>query len=150
MDPADDPAVIDPAIRSHILDEEHLRLLALGHTIAAGVYAAFASLFIIHLVFFTAIASHPEMFPTREASGTLPPDQLLHVFTGILAAFILAGWAFAALTYYSGRCIARRRRRALTIVVAALNTLMMPIGTVLAIATFMVLARDSVRKLYPS
>jgi hypothetical protein len=49
-------------MREQIIDEEHLRLLTIGHYIAGGTHIAFASLFIFHFVFMLVAASHPEMF----------------------------------------------------------------------------------------
>jgi len=136
-----------PHMREQIVDEEHLRLLTIGHYITGGLCIAFASIFIFHLVFLSAMAVHPEWFsaPGRPAG---PPDGAMRIFAVVIGVFILAGWTFGGLTLYVGRCIKRRERRTLTVVVACLNTLFIPIGTVLGVFTLIVVTRPSVKKLY--
>jgi hypothetical protein len=53
------------------------------------------------------------------------------------------------LTIVSGRLISLRRRRTFSLVVAGINCASFPFGTVLGVFTFIVLARPSVRALYP-
>ena len=134
--------------RDEIIDEEHLRLLALGHYISGALCIAFASFFIIHFVFLGFIATSPELFGPPSVNHPAPPGGLLRIFAVVLGAFILAGWAFGALTIYVGRCIKRRTRRTLTFVVACLNLLFVPVGTVLGVFTLIVLTRPSVKRLY--
>jgi hypothetical protein len=131
-----------------IIDEEHLRLLAIGHYIVGGLYIAFASIFIFHFVFALMGAFHPEMFahPGRPNPG--PPDGMFTVMAWLLGCFIVLGCAFGGLNIYVGRCIKRRSRRALTLIVACLNTLAVPLGTILGVCTLLVLTRRSVKKLY--
>jgi len=131
--------------REQIIDEEHLRLLSIGYYIAGGLHLAFASLFIFHFVFLTVFASNPDLFPTGKGG---PPDAMVHVFAWVVGVFILLGWTFGALTIYAGRCIKFRSRRALSLVMAALNTIAIPVGTIVGVCGLMVLSRASVRRLY--
>jgi hypothetical protein len=62
--------------------------------------------------------------------------------------FTLAGWILGILTIFSGRCLARQRRRAFSLVVAGLNCLAIPFGTILGIFTFIVLLRPTVAMRY--
>jgi hypothetical protein len=48
----------------------------------------------------------------------------------------------------SGLFLRARRHRTFSMVVAAINCLHIPIGTALGVFTFIVLGRESVRKLY--
>ena len=63
---------------------------------------------------------------------------------------VLALWcmACAILNLLTGIFLRTRKYRTFSFVVAALNCLQIPIGTVLGIFTIVVLARDSVRELY--
>jgi nitrate reductase gamma subunit len=135
--------------RDRIIDEEHLRLLTLGHYITGGMAIAFASLFIFHFIFILVASASPEFFA---APGQAPamPDAALKVFAVMVGMFIVVGWAFGAVTIYAGRCINRRARRTLTMVVACLNTLFIPFGTVLGVFTLIVMSRGSVKHLYGS
>jgi hypothetical protein len=134
--------------RGAIIDEEHLRLLAIGHYITGGLCIGFASIFIFHFVFLGFMAASPELFAPPSGTHVAPPDGLLRIFAVVLGMFIVAGWAFGGLTIYVGRCIKRRVRRTLTFVVACLNTLFIPVGTVLGVFTLIVLSRPSVKRLY--
>jgi hypothetical protein len=132
--------------RDQIIDEEHLRLLSIGYYIAGGLHIAFASLFIFHFAFITFFASNPDFFPPN--GGGPPPATFLHVFAWILGTLILAGWTFGALTIYAGRCIKSRKRRVLSLVMAAVNTIAIPVGTIVGVSGLMVLSRAGVRRLY--
>jgi len=92
-------------LRDKIIDEEHLRLLSLGHYIHGGLCIAFATLFIFHFAFILVMAANPDMFA---AAGTHPRQSVM----------------------------------------ACLNTLFIPFGTVLGVFTLVVLSRPSVKRLY--
>jgi hypothetical protein len=134
--------------RQRIVDEEHLRLLTLGHYIAGGMHIAFASLFIFHFAFLVALATNPDLFGATPPK--MPVEGFFLVFAWVLGLIILAGWTFGGLTIYAGRCIGARRHRNFCFVMASLNLLAIPVGTVLGVFSLIVLSRDSVRKLYVS
>jgi uncharacterized membrane protein HdeD (DUF308 family) len=64
----------------------------------------------------------------------------------------LAGavWFVASgiLNLISGLCLRSRKGRTFSLVVAGINCLHIPLGTVLGVFTIIVLIRDSVRELY--
>jgi hypothetical protein len=140
--------VISEEVRQSIIDDEHLRLLAIAHYVTGGLCILFASMFIFHFVFFFVMASSPDLFPAPPQGHPQPPDAMFRVMGGVLGLFILMGWAFGALTIYVGRCIKRRARRGLSLVVACVNLLFIPVGTLLGVATIIVLSRASVKKGY--
>ena len=76
----------------------------------------------------------------------------MRFFGGIMVAFavlgILFGWTVTILVLLAGRALAARRRRGFCIVVAAIECMMMPLGTILGIFTIIVLARPSVVALF--
>ena len=51
----------------------------------------------------------------------------------------MIGWTFGALTIYAGRCVQKRRHRAFIYVMAGLNCPLIPWGTLLGVATFMLM-----------
>ena len=142
-------AVEAPAdMRQSIIDEEHLRLLSLGHYITGGLCVLFASMFIIHFVMLVVMASDPNFFPPPKPGQPGPPDGAFRIFGIVIGVFILLGWTFGGLTIYVGRCIKRRGRRSLSLVMACLNLLFIPVGTILGVASIMVLTRPSVKRAY--
>jgi hypothetical protein len=52
------------------------------------------------------------------------------------------------MTIYSGHCIKTRKHRTLSLIMAALNTLAIPIGTIIGVCALIVLSRPTVKKLY--
>lgn len=128
-------------------DEEHLRLLSIFHYIVGGITGLCACFPLIHLVVGLGLLLAPEELSNSEHSSG--PDRLVGLFFTLFAgAFIIVGWAFAIATAYAGRCLARRENRTFCFVVAAVNCLNTPIGTVLGVFTIVVLMRPSVKELF--
>jgi hypothetical protein len=133
--------------REQIIDAEHLRLLTIGHYVAGGLHIAFASLFIFHFVFALAAATNPDFFGANQQAQNGPPSGFFNIFAWVIGFFILAGWTFGGLTIFSGRCIKSRIHHTLSLVVAAFNALVIPVGTALCVCSMIVLSRPSVKNL---
>lgn len=127
--------------RQHVIDTEHLRLLSLFHYISGALTILFSSMFILHLGFMAVMFS---MAPAQK-DGTMLPFAFMGVFFGLI---ILAGIALGIAEILSGRSIARRQKRMLSMIIAGPGVLMMPFGTILSVMTWVVLSRASVRALY--
>lgn len=61
---------------------------------------------------------------------------------------MLVGWAFAVCVILAGRFIVRRKHYIFCLVIASLNCLFMPFGTILGVFTIVVLIRPSVKALF--
>lgn len=126
-------------------DEEHLRLLAIFHYIVAGIAAVFSLFPFIHL----AVGLMLALFPEKMGGGGNPPPAFLGwIFVVIATVFITAGFTLAGFILAAGRCLARRRRHLLCLVVAGVECVFMPFGTALGIFTILVLSRESVKRLF--
>jgi len=135
------PPLIQPASASAEADQ--LRLISIFHYIVGGLHVLGSSFAIIHFGLGVLMILRPGMF------GNNPPPP----FVGVILAFvggaiIICGWTIGICTICSGRCIQRRVRRTFSIVMAAINCALFPLGTALGVFTLMVLMRDSVRRLY--
>ena len=136
------------------VDREHLRLLAIFHYVVGGLHLVFATFCLLYLFLFLALGSQPGFFPPPPpAAGLHPappqfPAAIFHVMAFFFGGFVLLGWTVGGLTIYSGRCLARHRGKTFSYVVAAINCLSLPFGTILGIFTFVVLGRSSVERLY--
>lgn len=73
------------------------------------------------------------------ANPGAPPVAMFRIVAGIMSFVVLSVWIAGALTLYSGSCIKKRKHRTLVYVMAALNCLFIPYGTLLGIFTFSVL-----------
>ena len=78
----------------------------------------------------------------------MPPEQIFAIFKWFYLAgavwFVISG----VLNLISGLCLRARKGRTFSLVVAGINCLHIPLGTVLGVFTITVLMRDSVRELY--
>lgn len=121
------------------LDDEHLRLLTIFHYVLAGLTGLFALLPVIHLAL--GIAMMSGHFAAGDADARIAGGFVV-AFASI---FIALGLMFAAALAWTGRNIARRRRRVACLVVAGLSCAMFPMGTALGVSTLVVLLRPSVK-----
>ena len=128
-----------------ILDNEHLKLLSIFHYVKGGITALFACIPIIHVVFGLVLIVAPRLF----GHGSDQPPAFIGWLFVILGFFIIfLGWTVAVLVLIAGRCIARRRHYTFCFVVACLECLSVPFGTVLGVFTILVLNRQSVKALF--
>lgn len=127
-------------------DEEHLKLLSIFHYVVAG-FAAFFALFPIVYV----IAGLFVMFSPAHYRGTAqPPPQdfvglVFIIVGGVMMAF---GLAFAGAIFAAGRFLARRKHHTFCLVVACIECLFMPFGTVLGIFSIVILVREPIKQLF--
>jgi hypothetical protein len=84
----------------------------------------------------------------RRVEEFLQIKVVMRWMAAVLGLVILVGWAFGALTIYAGRCLVRYHKRTFVMVMAALNCLFIPYGTILGICTFILLGQFPARKLF--
>ena len=143
------PPHIPPAgDRQQITDEEHLRLLSIFHYVLAGLAGAGIVFLVFHFAVVSTVLLHP-VFLKATAPPPMPPFfvtmmMFFYLFMGVLLAMA------CCLNLLSGFYIGKRIHRTFSLVVAGLNCLQVPFGTVLGVFTIMVLSRDSVRVRYLS
>lgn len=137
---------------------ERLRLLALGYYVKGAVGAAVISILLFHFVFLLGFSFIPESAwnpppkpattaeslsvtpsPSPRPVNPGPPVVMFRIFAAVIGVIILLGWTFGALTIYAGRCIQKRNHRVFIFVMAGLNCVLIPWGTLLGIATFIVM-----------
>lgn len=130
------------------IDADHLRLLAIFHFVIAGL-ALFGLLFLfLHFIMMHALFSNPQMWQNQKENMPFPPAEFFRLFRwfyGFMGGMLVIG---GVLNLLSGLFISRRENRTFSLVIAALDLLQIPFGTVLGIFTIVVLLRDSVRELY--
>jgi hypothetical protein len=131
--------------QQQILDNEHLRLLSIFHYIKGAITALFACIPIIHVVLGLLFIFAPHVFGHGRDQ---PPAFIGWLFVILGCTFILLGWTFAVLVLIAGRCIAHRKHYTFCFVVACVECLSVPFGTVLGVFTILVLNRASVKGLF--
>src|SRR6266581_3188308 len=128
-------------------DAEHLRLLAIFHYIVAGLAAMF-SLFPLLYTTIGAIFIFAARHGTPKPGEELPPEFLGWIFVGVGSFLFLLGVAMAICILIAGRCLSHCKCYTFTLVMACVECLFIPFGTILGVFTIIALSRESVRTLF--
>ena len=125
-------------------DKEHLQLLAIFHYVVAGLAALFSFFPLLYTTvgtIFIFAARHGTAKPGEE----LPPEFLGWIFAVIGSALFLIGLAMAICILIAGRSLALCKRYSFILVMACIECVFIPFGTILGVLTIVVLSRESVR-----
>jgi hypothetical protein len=128
------------------IDANHLNLLSIFHFVGAGLGLLGILFVLAHFALFHAFFANPKMW--QDQKNGPPPEVILNMFEMFYLLF--GAWFLASmvLNLVSGFCLRARKHRTFSLVVAGVNCLHIPLGTVLGVFTIVVLLRDSVRELY--
>ena len=128
------------------IDTDHLNLLSIFHFVGAGL-ALLGILFLIaHFALMHFVFMNPAFWQNQK--GVPPPQEFFSIF---IVFYIVGGIWFvvsATLNVLSGLFLHKRRNRTFSLVVAGINCVHMPLGTLLGVFTMIVLLRPSVREIY--
>jgi hypothetical protein len=128
-------------------DRERLPLLAIFHYIVAGLAALFSFFPLLYTTIgaiFIFVARHG----TAKAGEELPPDFLGWIFAGLGSFLFLLGISMAICILIAGRCLCRCKCYSFTLVMACVECLFIPFGTILGVFTIIALSRESVKALF--
>ena len=128
-------------------DEEQLKLLSIFHYVVGGLSGLFALFPVIYMVMGLLIVYAPEQMMGKQ-HGDAPPEFFGWFIFGIGCVATLFGVALATCIVIAGRSLARRTRYTYCLVVAGVECMFMPFGTVLGVFTLIVLMRESVKELF--
>jgi hypothetical protein len=145
------PSLPPPLPDRRKTDASNVRLLAIFHFILAGLSLLGISGLAMHYLMMHAIISNPAGV-TGTPGATPPPNP--EAFFAIFRWFYIAMGGFMVLAslanFISGWCMFRRKARVLSMVVAGIDCMALPFGTMLGVFTLIILSRDSVLELYES
>lgn len=130
-------------------DAGHLKLLAIFHFIFAGL-GLLGYLFLgLHYAFMNMMFNNPEMWKGKDGKeGRPPPPEMFmffKIFYIVFAIFLTVG---ILMNLLSGLFLRKRKNRLFSMIVAGIDCLQMPLGTILGVFTLVVLNRDSVAEAY--
>src|SRR5213078_2119493 len=128
-------------------DKEHLQLLAIFHYVVAGLAALF-SFFPLLYTTIGAIFIFAARHGTAKPGEDLPPEFLGWIFAVLGSVLFLIGLSMAICILIAGRSLALRKRYSFAFVMACIECLFIPFGTILGVFTIIVLSRESVRRLF--
>jgi hypothetical protein len=123
-------------------DEQHLSLLAVFHYVVGGLTALFSCMFLFHVVMGIA------MLCGAFDGDAAPPRFMAWMFIVFPSLLVLAGWTLSGFMVAAGRKIKKRTSYTFCLVVAGIECIVMPFGTVLGVFTLVVLSRESVKTLF--
>ena len=130
------------------IDADHLNLLAIFHFIGAGL-AGLGILFLVaHYAMMHTLMTNPDIWKNPKQPMPVRPEQLFAIMKWF---YLVMGFWFvvsAILNLISGLCLRARKHRAFSLVVAGIDCLHLPLGTVLGVFTIVVLSRESVKEVY--
>jgi hypothetical protein len=138
---------------------DRLRLLSIAYYISGAIGAAFVSFLLIHFFLFLGFsfvpleqwntptsqprtAQYPSPLPSPTAlpihkAAQAPPAIMFRIFAGVIGGIIICGWTLGALTAYAGHCIKKRRHKLFIYIMAGINLIWIPYGTLLGLATIL-------------
>jgi hypothetical protein len=125
-------------------DLQHLKLLSVFHYVMAG----FAALFALFPVFHLGMGIWMVLGGFDQPGEEPPPAFLGWIVILFATVWIVAGLCFAGCMVAAGRFLAQSRRYLFCLIVAAVECMFMPMGTVLGVFTILVLMRPSVKALF--
>lgn len=125
-------------------DADHLRILAVFHYVFAGLALLGIGFLALHYLIMRTVMS-PEVLAQ---SQNPPPPEFLNLFVWFYAFFAAMMIIGGVLNLLVANNLRKRRSRMFCMVVAGLNCLQFPFGTVLGVFTLVTLSRDSVRIMF--
>ena len=126
-------------------DIRHLDLLSMFHYIVGGITALFSCMPIIHVIIGLSMVSG-KFF--NESNGTEPPSFMGWILVIMGAVFIVLGLSIAVCMIVAGRKLKRRKNRVFCMVVAGIECMIMPFGTVLGVFTLIALNKESIQEIF--
>lgn len=127
-------------------DREHLQLLAIFHYVVAGLAALLSFFPLFYSVlggFLLYAAQHPG--PNNQEP---PPAFLGWIFIAVGAVLFLGGVIMAICILIAGRCLSNHKAYSFALVMACIECLFVPFGTILGVFTIVALSRESVKALF--
>jgi hypothetical protein len=128
-------------------DESNLNTLAICHFIYAGLLALGGLFGVIYVVFGVIIAT-AAMSGSGATGGAAPPAAIGGLVAMIGGIITLLIWTKGALILYSGLSLKKRRRKTLSLVMACICCVNIPLGTALGVFTLIVLSKPGVKAIY--
>jgi hypothetical protein len=125
-------------------DDRYLELLGIFHYVVAGILALFGLFPIIHLIMGIAIITGA----FDDGGGNPPPAWFGMIFISVALMVMVCTWALAAAVCLAGSRLKQHTNYTYCLVVAAIQCMFMPFGTVLGIFTIIVLMRPTVKALF--
>jgi len=128
-------------------NRRNLKLLSIFHYVFGGLTAALSLFSLLHIgVGLTFILGSQELAQSTEGTPLPPGFGWIFLIAGLV--WLVLGMTLAGCAIASGRFLGKRRRYRFSFVVACIECLFAPIGTVLGVFTIVLLSKESVKAMY--
>jgi hypothetical protein len=130
------------------LDTDDLKSLSTFHFVGAGLDLLGSLVCIARFASMHAALNNPHVLQNQKLQ---PLPEVVQMVNTMMWMRVMIGLWFAVaiiLNILSGVYLRARKHRIFSLVVAGLNCLQVPLGTLLGVFTFVVLDRQSVKELY--
>jgi len=128
-------------------DTEQLNLLAIFHYVVAGFAALFSFFPLIYTVL-GVIFIFAARQGTPKPGEELPPEFLGWIFAAVGSLLFVISIVMAIGILIAGRSLALRKRYTFALVIACIECLFVPFGTILGVFTIVTLSRESAKALF--
>ena len=128
------------------VDAGHVKLLAIFHFVLAGLSLAGLGFLFMHWMVMHTVMGNPAMW--KDMKGGPPPQEFFAIFKWFYFFMGTVIVAMGLANLISAFCLLKRRARIFSLVIAGIDCLGFPFGTVLGVFTLIVLMRESVAELY--
>ena len=125
-------------------EEEHLQLLGIFHFVVAAFAGLFSLFPIVHLLVGIGMTA----FSITEPKDTFPIALVGIIFIIFATLWIALGLTFTTCLLFSGRYLKRKKHYKFCLVMAGVECIFMPFGTVLGVFTIIFLTKENVKKMF--
>jgi hypothetical protein len=122
-------------------------LLSIFHFVVGGFAALFLPLMCIHFLMFITFFASASAIPAGNDQQPFP-KEMIYLFIAFYCVAGVATLVYAGGNLLSGWFLRQKKHRVFSFVVAGLDCLSIPWGTILGIFTIIVLTRPSVQRMY--
>ncbi len=152
----DKPPAAPPSVIAHSKEREHGKILSILHFVYGALAIAMIGFLILHysvmssvMDFQDTMMTDPEIKSELDAVGYGQSMEIINRF--FLTMYLVSGFSLLVvgiLNILAGVGLLKFQWKALIYVASALNCLSVPLGTTLAVFTFMNLAKPEVSRLF--
>ena len=125
-------------------DEEHLQLLSIFHFVVAIIAGLFSLFPVIHLLVGIGMTA----FSFIEPKDTFPIAIVGIIFIVFATLWIAFGLAFTTCVLFTGRFLKMRMHYKYCLVMAGVECIFMPFGTILGVFTIVFLMKENVKNTF--
>lgn len=133
-----------PPIPPDPRDESHLDALKICYYLSAGLNGLGLCFMVLHFMLFHSVLGMEGIFESSDSKDAIVVQQIMGMMVWVYG--VIGAWMITqiVLNFLTARAIAQRHKPLLVQITAGINCLSIPLGTVLGVFTYVILARPAV------